>query len=178
MWLGSCETAEEMSARGWSRHGSALAIPVLHDLSPMSSAAALLCLVIAIGDGDTLTARCGESGSLELLKIRLSAVDAPELGQPHGRLAKEALATMCFQQQAEIKPHAVDRYGRTVADAACGGVDAGQALVTRGHAWVFDRYAKGYGHLYPLQADARAERVGLWADPNPVPPWEWRRPIR
>lgn len=151
---------------------------MLHDLSPMSSTAAMLCLVIAIGDGDTLTARCGEPGSFELLKIRLSAVDAPELGQPHGRLAKRALATLCFQQQAEIKPHAVDRYGRTVADVACGGVDAGQAMVTRGHAWVFDRYAKGYGHLYPLQAEARVQRVGLWADPNPVPPWEWRRPIR
>lgn len=144
----------------------------------MSFAVALVCLVVVIGDGDTLTARCGEPGSFELLKVRLSAVDAPEMNQPHGRLARQALATLCFRQQAVIKPQAVDRYGRTVADVACHGIDAGQALVTWGHAWVFDRYAKGYGHLYPIQAEARAQRIGLWAVPDPVPPWEWRRPIR
>ena len=25
------------------------------------------------------------------------------------------------------------------------------------------------------EAEARAERSGLWRDPNPLPPWEWRR---
>ena len=28
------------------------------------------------------------------------------------------------------------------------------------------------------EADAREHRRGLWADPNPVPPWEWRREKR
>lgn len=29
--------------------------------------------------------------------------------------------------------------------------------------------------LFDLQAEARAERRGLWADPNPVEPWVWRQ---
>jgi endonuclease YncB( thermonuclease family) len=40
-------------------------------------------------------------------------------------------------------------------------------------AWVFDRYVKDRS-LYPLQERARAQRLGLWADAQPMPPWEWR----
>jgi endonuclease YncB( thermonuclease family) len=41
-------------------------------------------------------------------------------------------------------------------------------------AWVYDKYAKGYAHLYQLQAAARAQGLGLWGQ-QAVPPWEWRR---
>jgi endonuclease YncB( thermonuclease family) len=41
-------------------------------------------------------------------------------------------------------------------------------------AWVYDRYVKGYEHLYPLQEAARQARIGLWSM-EAVPPWEWRR---
>jgi hypothetical protein len=44
---------------------------------------------------------------------------------------------------------------------------------------VFTRYASQHVHLYPLQRQAEAERLGQWAMLNegrePVPPWEWRR---
>lgn len=144
----------------------------------MGAAAGLLCLVVAIADGDTLTVRCGQPGSFESIKVRLSAVDAPELKQPHGQWAKHALSRLCFQVQAEVRPQSKDRYGRDVADVSCGGVDAAQWMVSEGHAWVFDRYAKGYAHLYQLQSQARSSQRGLWADPNPISPWEWRRPSR
>ena len=26
-----------------------------------------------------------------------------------------------------------------------------------------------------MEVDARKAKRGLWSDPNPVPPWEWRR---
>jgi endonuclease YncB( thermonuclease family) len=41
-------------------------------------------------------------------------------------------------------------------------------------AWVFDRYVVDRT-LYPLQDVARSDRLGLWADAAPVPPWEWRK---
>lgn len=41
-------------------------------------------------------------------------------------------------------------------------------------AWVYDRYATDK-RLYPIQAEAQADRRGLWADPAPVPPWAWRK---
>ena len=41
-------------------------------------AATLLCLVIGISDGRTLTARCGEPGAYEQVKVRPQDIDVPE----------------------------------------------------------------------------------------------------
>ncbi|KAF1019655.1 MAG: hypothetical protein GAK30_02971 [Paracidovorax wautersii] len=138
-------------------------------------AAALLCLIIGISDGDTLTARCGTPEAYEQVKIRLSAIDAPESRQAYGQRSKQALSDLCYRVEARITPRNKDRYGRTVADVECRGRDAGQEQIRIGMAWVYDRYAKGYGHLYAIQDQAKAAQRGLWADVNPVPPWEWRR---
>lgn len=46
--------------------------------------------------------------------------------------------------------------------------------VRRGMAWVYVRYAAKGSPLYGLQAEAQSEHQGLWADPRPVAPWEWR----
>lgn len=141
----------------------------------MTELLAAICLVVGISDGDTLTARCGEPGAYQQVRVRISAIDAPEKGQPYGQRARQALADLCFQQQASITERSRDRYGRLVADVQCQGRDVGQSMVADGWAWVYDRYAKGYGHLYDHQAAARSGRRGLWQDPHPVPPWEWRR---
>ncbi len=139
------------------------------------SAAALLCLVVAISDGDTLKARCGEPGAYEQVTIRLSAIDAPERRQPFGDRSRQALAALCFQVEAKITPKSKDRYKRTVADVECRGQDAGQHMVREGWAWVYSAYDRGYAHLYPLQDAARSARTGIWHDEHPVAPWEWRR---
>lgn len=141
-------------------------------------AALLLCLVVGVSDGDTLTARCGSAGSYEEVKVRISAIDAPEKRQAYGAKAKEALSDLCFQTEARIREVDRDRYGRTVADVECRGQDAGRHMVSTGMAWTYDRYAKGHGYLYPLQDAARTSRRGLWADPAPVPPWEFRKARR
>jgi len=137
-------------------------------------AAVLLCLVVGISDGDTLTARCGELGAYEQVKVRLSAIDAPEKKQPFGARAKDILSDLCFQVEAKIRPVKRDRYGRTVADVECRGTDVNAHMVAAGMAWVYDQYSKGYESLYPLQDAAKAARRGLWSDPAPVPPWEFR----
>lgn len=140
--------------------------------------ATLLCLVVGISDGDTLTARCGQPGAYEQIKVRLSAIDAPESKQPFGNRSRQHLAELCFQQQAKIKVVAIDRYKRNVADVECRGKDAGQEQVAAGMAFVYRQYAKGYSHLYPLEEKARSERSGLWADSAPIAPWDWRKTVR
>jgi len=148
---------------------------------PMPAPSALLlCVVVGITDGDTLTARCAAVGDApaQTLKVRLAEVDAPEHGQPFGGRAKQALAALCFDRRAQVRPIPVngglDRYGRTVAHVSCNGVNANTEQVRSGMAWVFERYVTDRS-LYRLQGDARTAHRGLWADSQPVPPWEWRR---
>lgn len=137
--------------------------------------AALICIVVGISDGDTLTARCGADGAYQQVKVRLAAIDAPEKGQPYGNRAKQALSDLCYMQQASIRQTSHDRYKRIVAEVTCRGQLANRYMVRNGWAWVYDKYASGYMHWHTDQQMAQRERLGLWQDPHPVPPWEWRK---
>jgi endonuclease YncB( thermonuclease family) len=53
------------------------------------------------------------------------------------------------------------------------GTNVNHTLVKDG--WWCRKYAPGDTVLEGLEHEARAGRKGLWADPQPVPPWEWRR---
>jgi len=157
----------------------ALLLPGLLAFLPLlAQAAPRACLVVGISDGDTLTARCGERGGYEQVRVRIAAIDAPEREQPYGQRSRQALGRLCFRQQALITPVDTDRYGRTVADVQCNGEDAGQRMVAGGWAWAYDFdgiATRRGGELFTLQARARAQRVGLWAGPQPTPPWQWRQ---
>ncbi len=70
----------------------------------------------------------------------------------------------------------VDRYGRTVGEVILpDGQVLNHELVRTGVAWWYHMYAPDDATLGQLEADARAAKRGLWADAEPVPPWEWRR---
>jgi micrococcal nuclease len=98
-----------------------------------------------------------------------------------GARSREHLATLCFDQRAEVRPitanGGLDRYGRTVAHVSCDGADASVEQVRAGMAWVFDRYVTD-SSLYQLQDEGRAVHRGLWSDVQAVAPWEWRRAAR
>lgn len=131
--------------------------------------------MVAITDGDTLKARCGEPGSYQQITVRIGAIDAPEKRQPFGEASRQHLAGLCFKTWARVTPKDTDRYGRTVGDVECRGQDVAAEQVRAGMAWVYERYARGYGHLLGLQAEARGAGLGLWSVPGAVEPWEWRR---
>ncbi len=135
-------------------------------------AATLLCLVIAVGDGDTLTVRCG---ARRPERVRLVAIDAPELRQAWGRQAREQLVRLCFRQRAELYTLGRDAYRRTLAEVRCTGQDAAQAQVAAGLAWVSTRQPARYRALAELQRRAQASRTGLWSQPRPLAPWDYRR---
>lgn len=135
--------------------------------------AALLCLVVAISDGDTLKARCGPPGAYEQVTIRLQEIDAPEKRQPFGETSRQHLAALCFQQEATITPKEKDRYGRTVGRVSCRGQDASAAQVRAGMAWAFTKYLRD-PEIRRLENAARAAQFGLWKDPVPIAPWDFR----
>jgi endonuclease YncB( thermonuclease family) len=80
--------------------------------------AALLCPVVGISDGDTLKVRCTDQPQMV---VRLAEIDAPEKAQPYGQRSKEWLSTLCFKQQAQVRPVSRNRYRRTVARVICTG---------------------------------------------------------
>ena len=100
----------------------------------------LLCLVVGISDGDTLTARCltGDAAHPHRqVKVRVAEIDAPESGQPFDRRSKGHFSALCFETEATIRQTATDRYGRMVARVQCRGVDANLEQVRAGMAWAF-----------------------------------------
>lgn len=137
----------------------------------MITAALILCSVIKIADGDTLTLRCNDSYNV---RIRLSGIDAPEKGQPFGQKSKESLSDICWNTDATYEAQTIDRYGRTVAVVFCNGVEANKEQVRKGMAWVYPKYNKD-SMLPVIEADARSKKAGLWSDREPVAPWDFRK---
>jgi micrococcal nuclease len=85
---------------------------------------------------------------------------------------------MVFGKDVVVKTHGCDRYGRILDDVfLTDGRSLNQELVRAGFAWWFRRYSNDET-LAKLEAEARAAKVGLWADPHAVPPWEYRKCCR
>ncbi len=83
---------------------------------------------------------------------------------------------LVFGQKVAVNVMDQDRYGRTVAEVILpDGRVLNHELVKAGLAWWYRRYAPEDGTLAQLEANAKAAKRGLWAEPNPVPPWEWRK---
>jgi endonuclease YncB( thermonuclease family) len=150
--------------------------------------------VVGVADGDTVTVL--DADHIQH-KIRLAGIDAPEKAQPFGNRAKESLSSLVFGQWVTVDGDKTDRYGRTVAKllvaaphAGCRGsptcprgVDANLAQINLGMAWWYRHYAREQTpddrrRYAQAEEDAQAQRAGLWREPNPVPPWEWRKQRR
>lgn len=130
--------------------------------------------VIGVLDGDTLDVLNTSGPRPAPMRVRIAEVDAPEKQQDFGQRSKEALSALCFGQQAVVAITDKDRYERAIAHVSCQGKDVGQHMVGIGLAWVYARYAKDPA-LTSLQLMARTQRIGLWSQADPVPPWLWRK---
>ena len=138
---------------------------------PVASAQEFMAKVIGVSDGDTITVLRDRTPT----KIRLMGIDCPESKQDFGSRAKSVTSELAFGQVVKVQRRDTDRYGRTVADVILpDGRSLNQELVRQGMAWHYLRYAPKDVTLSRLEAEARAKKLGLWSQPNPVPPWEWR----
>lgn len=127
--------------------------------------------VVGVSDGATLTLLVDERP----VKVRLANIDAPDKAQAFGDRSKQSLAALCRGKDATYKELDVDRHGRSVALVHCDGVEVNRAQIERGMAWVYPKTNQDLT-LPGLEAMARRDRRGLWVDPEPVAPWEFRRP--
>ncbi|WOB11192.1 thermonuclease family protein [Piscinibacter gummiphilus] len=129
--------------------------------------------VVGITDGDTLTVL---SQQRKQTRCRLAGIDAPEKRQAFGSVSKQSLSDLAFRKVVEVNVIDRDRYGRSVCLIKREGVDLNLEQVRRGMAWVYLRYNRD--RLYRLaEEEARKERRGLWSEPVPVPPWEFRKRV-
>ena len=130
--------------------------------------------VRSVPDGDSLTVeRAGRT-----VKIRLYGIDSPEYRQPGWLEARDFTRRLVSGRSVEIEPMDRDNYGRVVALVVRDGVLVNRELVRAGHAWQYPRYCRSRDlctEMASLQDTARAERLGLWREPSPLPPWKWKR---
>src|SRR5690606_6577808 len=95
-------------------------------------------------------------------------------------VARRRLDTLIGKREVMLAPIKIDPFGRLVAHVDVDGVDAALAMLEAGLAWHFARYDRDLSPELRLRdagaaAIARRERLGLWRDDAPEPPWEFRR---
>jgi endonuclease YncB( thermonuclease family) len=141
--------------------------------------------VVGIADGDTVTVLDTRG---ERHRVRLTGIDAPERDQPYGEPSRDSLRRMLFERSVRVEYTKKDDGGRIlgkvwVQPADCPRcpltLDTNLAQLTAGAAWWYRHYSdeqspEDRGRYEFAEQEARARRAGLWKQPDPVPPWEWR----
>lgn len=129
--------------------------------------------VTQVKDGDTVEVLYYELP----ITVRLAHIDAPETrkSQPYGKAAKRKLIELCLNQEVWlVSENKFDLNGRLIAELhTLNGQNLNQEMVKTGYAWHFLKYSDQ--KIYSiLQNEAQKHKLGLWAEPNPVPPWNYR----
>lgn len=125
--------------------------------------------VLDIHDGDTVSCLAPDGRPH---RIRLVGIDAPEFGQPFGRRAATALADKVAGRSVHVEDRGRDQHGRLLGRIHVEGRDINLEMVADGWAWAFG-FAPEEAYL-AAEAAARRRRSGLWVDPRPTPPSDWR----
>jgi len=125
-----------------------------------------------VSDGDTLWVD-PDGGGLPR-KLRLQGVDAPEICQLGGVAAREALRALVMHHTLKVRVTYFDDYGRGLAHIEVDGQDVAAALVRQGQAWSY-RWRRSLGPYAAQEALARQDRIGVFAQPTPELPRDFRR---
>lgn len=141
-------------------------------------AASLFGKVIEVQSGDVITI----VNLNRPVRVRLLGVDAPEMDQAFGDVAKKHLAYLVYDNSVLVEyagiagDHSLN--GRVLLD----GADIGAQMIRDGAAWVDPstrhRLSVTDREVYQQSEDAaRSERRGLWQQENPLAPWEFAKAV-
>ncbi|MFV0476794.1 MAG: thermonuclease family protein [Parahaliea sp.] len=132
--------------------------------------------VVRVADGDTLSLLTTAG---DQYKIRLFAIDAPELAQSYGKQAQNMLSGLVYQKNVGITVIETDQYGRKVGTVFIDNKNVNEALVDAGGAWWYRQHGPHERNLEHAEQHARDNRLGLWnSKDKPQAPWDWRRQNR
>jgi micrococcal nuclease len=139
-------------------------------LTAPAAAQTLTGTVVAVHDGDTISIRTSSS----TVRVRLYGIDCPEYQQPFSARARQFTSRMVFSREVTVRGEGTDKYDRLLGRVFVDGVELNEALVRNGLAWHYEIRVNDRA-LADAERHARAAKVGIWSQPNPVPPWRWRR---
>lgn len=136
--------------------------------------------VIKVTDGDTVNVLTSDN---QTHKIRLSGIDAPEKSQAFGNKSKQALVDEVDGKIVIVEFNKRDKYQRIVGKIIFNGKDVNLSQIKRGLAWHYKKYENEQDvedrSIYANAAyQAQRDKVGLWFDANPMPPWDYRKQKR
>lgn len=165
------------------------------DTIPLNATKTVKAKVISVYDGDTYHVRCNYMGKVKTIKVRLANVDCPEVyfipkkrkAQPFADNVKNILSALLLNNTVELtyyvknryaKP-VVDFYGRPIVFIKVGKERLDDIILRNGWGWYYDGYhkTKPYPKGKELMESAQKDSLGLWSDPNPIKPSDWRKGI-
>jgi len=170
------------------RQGTILSTKPKPVLSPLRITALLMGMLLTGGEafpfgGQVVTILDG--GTIEVVRngkaqrVRLNGIACPKGGQPYSEQAKQATSDLAFSMDVTLQVYGKDKRGRVLADVLLPDErNMSRTLVQQGWCWWDRKQAPGDAQLEALEKEARDAQRGLWADPDPVPPWEWRKNAR
>ena len=132
--------------------------------------------VIGVSDGDTITIL--DSANAQH-KIRLTGIDAPEKAQAFGQASKKTLSDLIFNKEVEVLWVKHDRYQRILGKVVLNSEDICLEQVRRGMAWHYKKYQNEQSpedrtNYSDAEKKARDAKIGLWIDPAPMEPAQFR----
>jgi micrococcal nuclease len=149
-----------------------LTLLLLFLIYPSGAFAGFVGPVVSVLDGDTIEVLHNTYPE----RVRLSGIDCPEKGQAFGSRAKQATSALVFGRDVILQTHGQDKHRRTLADVFLSdGTHVNHELVKEGWCWWYQKHAPKDLVLQQLEQTAKEDKKGLWAEPNPVPPWLYRR---
>jgi|TARA_B110000037_G_C16940626_1_gene432594 endonuclease YncB( thermonuclease family) len=113
-------------------------------------------------------------------KVRLLGIDAPEINQVYGKEANRYLSNKVLGKKLTVLGKNKDRYQRLLGKLILDGNDINLDLVKNGMAWHYKFYKKSQEKKDQLlysnaEKYAKVNKLGLWGEEMPVPPWKWRK---
>ncbi|QPJ64891.1 MAG: hypothetical protein G3M78_05625 [Candidatus Nitrohelix vancouverensis] len=129
--------------------------------------------VVSVDAGDNITIMNDKD---KLYKIRLADIDSPELKQSFGHEARKFTTELTFDKRVRVNYKVADYHGRLIGDVVLpNGKLLNEEVVRYGYAWHYRVKRPPSPVLSNLEYMAWKNKMGLWVETNPIPPWEFRR---
>jgi endonuclease YncB( thermonuclease family) len=144
-------------------------------LAATARAATLQAKVTEVESGNRLVV----SNISRSLRVRLKGVAPPEMGQPFSDAAREHLKALILNKAVTVEYTNLSE-GYLDSRVFLNEIDIGSQMIRDGVAWYDPTIITGLSvadqSIYQqCEQAARSEKRGLWADQNPVSPWEFRK---